>query len=197
MCFVIASNDLTVAVHCLYAVPDLPDRARRRVCPHRAGNDVTATCGDGGDLAAVIRIAPEQKRGGRLRPHHRGKLPALRNAAQVEEEAEITLRGGRLPLRRLRDRRLDDAQRISGFNSRCGRQPKRAQEARHKDQEACCNRRGEASARRKLVERGCSEKGGQRGGEYRQEAQPVNADRCDALQHQNRPGKSARPGVAD
>src|SRR5437763_11453011 len=131
------------------------DRAWGRVCPDRAGNDVTATRGNGADLTTMIRIAPEQKRSSRLRPHHRGKLPRPRGAAEVEEEAEITLRGGRLPLHRLRDRGLDNAQEISGFNSRCSRQPNRAQEARYQDQEARCNRGGEAPARRKWVQRGC------------------------------------------
>src|SRR5260370_13742350 len=131
MCFIVASDDLTIAVYRLDAVPDLRDRVRRRGCAYRAGNDVAATRSNGGDLAAMMRIAPEQKRGSRLRPHHRGKLRCPRGAAEVEEEAEITLRRGRLPLHRLRDRRLDDAQIISGFNSRCGRQPERAQHARY------------------------------------------------------------------
>ena len=103
----------TIAVHRLYAVPDLRERARRRVCPHRPGNDVAATCGNCGDFTAMIRIAPEQKGSSRLRPYHCGKLPGRRGAAEVEEETEIPLRRGRLPLHRLRDRRLDDAQEIN------------------------------------------------------------------------------------
>src|SRR5436190_23816967 len=136
------------------------DRAWGRVCPDRAGNDVTATRGNGADLTTMILVAPEQKRSSRLRPHHRGKPPRPRGAAEIEEEAEITLRGGRLPLHRLRDRRLDNPQEISGFNSRCSRQPERPQEAGYKDQEARRNRRAEAPARRERVQRGCSEEGG-------------------------------------
>src|SRR5260370_29374482 len=112
MCFVVASDDLTIAVYRIDAVPDLRDRVRRRVCAHRAGNDVAATRSNGGDLAAMMRIAPEQKRGSRLPPHHRGNLRCPRGGAEVEEEAEITLLGGRLPLHRLRHRRLDDAHKI-------------------------------------------------------------------------------------
>src|SRR5438045_8537425 len=109
------------------------DRAWGRVCPDRAGNDVTATRGNGADLTTMILIAPEQKRSSRLRPHHRGKLPRPRGAAEVEEEAELTVRGGRLRLRPLRDGRQDNAEEMSGFNSRWSRQPKRAQEAWYKD----------------------------------------------------------------
>src|SRR6516162_520718 len=82
---VVTCNDITFGVYGIHTIPDLRDRTRGRVCPQRAGDDVTLPRSDRGDLLATPVISLKQKGRRRLWPNYRGDRVRSRGVAQIEE----------------------------------------------------------------------------------------------------------------
>ena len=116
-----------------------------------------------------------------------------RRRAEREEAAEITEQRRRIVLEGLRNRRLHQAQGHAGHIAGMPvRQAIGAPARRQRDQQNSRPR-----AQRPAPAGEIAEPRRQTRDQHRQQAQPVDADERRELQHRERAGKRARPGIAD